>query len=235
MMQKKQIGLSILIGACLMLSSGRAEAFFAFDAPRTAQFAGQGIMRLLSLISEYQKVHTKEEELKLWEGARQIKQTPTADAYNYLKSADVMKMPSAELLPGQSDTKVADKVIREKFFILADSPNYSDTKVREIDALRHTYLEALAKETLSLSEGLRSRIATEQTALKESQTTAGGQIQQIDLMVQTKKAMAEQKAADLILQAKLMELEAAELMFNLDVVEIKDPSKTEQKTPQKTK
>jgi hypothetical protein len=121
----------------------------------------------------------------------------------------------------------ADKFIREKFYLPEDLKDVTDEKKKEIEENRAKYVEELAKEVLSLSEGVRKNIAAEQNALKEAETAAGGMIQQVDLMTQTKKIMAEQKLADVILQAKLLELEAAEVMMGSSTQLIKDPSKKE--------
>ena len=46
-------------------------------------------------------------------------------------------------------------------------------------------------------------------------------------MTKTKKTMAEQKLADVILQAKLLELEVAEIMLGSSVQLIKNPNEKE--------
>ena len=99
-------------------------------------------------------------------------------------------------------------------------------KKNEIIQHRYAYIETLAQEVLELSQGARSAILSDLSTLSKSKTTAGGDINQVEFMIQTKKVMAEQKAADIILQAKLMELEAARMFLNISPQRVEDPNKT---------
>jgi len=50
----------------------------------------------------------------------------------------------------------------------------------------------------------------------------------VDLLAQTKKVMVEQKAADILLQAKLLELDAARMLVGLNPQRVEKPSQNEQ-------
>ena len=219
---KKGLMLTVL---CLGMSSTAVKADLVFDTFRTVKFAMQGVQRLMSLAPQYAKVSSKEKELKNWEGKKEIKKQVQPAMSEYLQKLENTEMKSKTLVPPQKDVVAADNFIREKFYLPEDLKNVTDEKKREIEKNRAEYVEELAKEVLSLSEGIRENVAAEQSALKEAETATGGMIQQVDLMTQTKKTLAEQKLADVILQAKLLELEAAEVMMGSSVQLIEDPSK----------
>lgn len=221
------------VGLYLGLSVIPAQAFLVYDARRTAQLAGQGIQRLMSLLIEYQKVHAKEEELKIWEQKKKMREKgedrsengdlPASECYNYATQAvNQSTSESTKYLPVEkaTDTKAAEKMIREKFFVrgICKGEKPATQQEREQAILnRHKYLEEVSKEVLSLSEGIREKTAQDLKHLSEVPNQAGGQIQQIYLMTHTKRLMTQQKATDLLFQTKLLELEAAEMMTNLPV------------------
>ena len=89
---------------------------------------------------------------------------------------------------------------------------------------RQEYVEALSKETLSLASGARNSIASELSLLEKAETTGAAQVQQIDLMVQTKKSMIEQKIADLYLQTRLMEMESMSMLMGLSMQLVEEPT-----------
>ena len=226
MNNKLKTGLMLTV-LCIGMSSTAVKADLVFDTFRTVKFAMQGVQRLMSLAPQYAKVSSKEKELKNWEGKKDIQKQVQPAMATYLEQVEKNEMESDKLVPPQKDVVSADKFIREKFYLPEDLKEVTDEKKKEIEENRAKYVEELAKEVLSLSEGVRENVAAEQNALKEAETAAGGMIQQVDLMTQTKKIMAEQKLADVILQAKLLELEAAEVMMGSSTQLIKDPSKKE--------
>lgn len=229
----KKMIMGATVGLYLGLSIVPAQAFLVYDAPRTAQLAGQGIQRLMSLLIEYQKVHAKEEELKIWEQKKKMREKgedgsengdlPASECYNYATQAvNQSTNESTKYLPVEkaTDTKAAEKMIREKFFVrgICKGEKPATQQEREQAILnRHKYLEEVSKEVLSLSEGIREKTAQDLKHLSEVPNQAGGQIQQIYLMTHTKRLMTQQKATDLLFQTKLLELEAAEMMTNLPV------------------
>ena len=226
----KRTLLCATLGLGLGLSVSTAHAFLVYDAVRTAEFAVQGVQRMLSLISEYHKVHSKEEELKIWEGKKQVKEKDLlkGSSYAFLKDANIMAMGSDKYLPAFEKAEDADRYIREKFFFDPNLSNVTEAHKNEIMQRRYAYVEALAKEILSLSAAIRHSVAQEQSVLKDAETTAGGNIHQIDMMIQTKKTMVELEGANIILQAKLMELEAARMLLGLDPQRIEDPGQGQQ-------
>lgn len=229
----KKMIMGATVGLYLGLSVIPAQAFLVYDARRTAQLAGQGIQRLMSLLIEYQKVHAKEEELKIWEQKKKMREKgedrsengdlPASECYNYATQAvNQSTSESTKYLPVEkaTDTKAAEKMIREKFFVrgICKGEKPATQQEREQAILnRHKYLEEVSKEVLSLSEGIREKTAQDLKHLSEVPNQAGGQIQQIYLMTHTKRLMTQQKATDLLFQTKLLELEAAEMMTNLPV------------------
>ena len=291
MRKVKQNIVAITLGLGLGLSVTTAEAItpFVYDVTRTAEFAIQGVQRMLSYVSEAQKVESKEEEKKTWEkrknnkdaqeggsdggesggsegggeskdddGCKSSKKLPYENNfYRYMggktdldmadendedksekendenefkreeiDSVKPMSMGSEKYLPATSDTKTAEEYIREKFFFDPDLTKVTETKKNEIIQHRYAYLETLAQEVLEISQGARKAILSDLSTLGQSKTTAGGDINQVEFMIQTKKAMVEQKAADIILQAKLMELEAAKMFLNISPQRIENPNKT---------
>ena len=207
------------------LSAVSAQAFLCYDVVRTAEHAGQGAQRMLSLISEYQKVYSKKQELKTWEGRKVIKEEeqPITSGYDYMKQTKPMEMGSEQYLPAKADATAAEAYIRDKFFLPVDKAKVTDEEANKVEHLRYEYVEALAKEVLSLSAGVRENAQSELERLQEAKTQTGGNIQQIDLLVQGNKTMVNQKGADLILQAKLMELEAAEMLLGLNLQLVANP------------
>jgi len=283
MKMKKQNLVAIMLGLGLGFSATTARAWFVFDALRTAEFAIQGVQRMLSYVSEAQKVKSKEEEKKVWEIRKNNKEAQgSSDGegseseggsgkaddkpkklpyenmfYRYfggttdqdmnddddedkskkeddeeeskrddIASINPMSMGSEQYLPTTGDTATAEDYIRKNFFYDPDLTKVTEAEKNRIIQHRYGYLETLAQEVLQISQGARQAIAADLTTLSKSKTTAGGDINQIEFMIQTKKVMAEQKAADIILQAKLMELEAARMFLNLSPQRIEDPSKT---------
>jgi len=296
-MKQNLVAIALGLGIGLSVTTAEAITPFVFDATRTAEFAVQGVQRMLSYVSEAQKVNSKEEEKKLWEKRKKNKEkdgdSSSSDGesggsgesggggsdgkdddcksskklpyesqyYRYLggktdqdmkneniddedednsgeedndgesddresvKSVNPTSMGSEKYLPAKSDTKSAEDYIREHFFYDPDLSKVTQAKKNEIIQHRYAYLETLAQEVLELSIGARSAIQSDLSVLSKSKTTAGGDINQVEFMIQTKKVMAEQKAADIILQAKLMELEAAKMFLNLSPQRIEDPDK----------
>lgn len=225
MKQLKRKLMCAAVGLTLCLSAGHANAFLCYDAPRTAELAVQGVQRMLSLISEYQKEYSKEEELKTWETRNTIKEEeqPTTSGYEYIQQAKPMEMGSEEYLPANGDATAAEKYIREKFFLPADIAKLTPEEKNKVEQLRYAYVEALAKEVLSLSAGVRENAQAELAQLEKSITRTGGNVQQVDLLIQNKKTMVNQKGADVILQAKLMELEAASMLLGLNLELVANP------------
>ena len=225
MKQLKQKLMCVIVTVGISLSAVSAQAVLCYDAVRTGEHAAQGAQRTMSLISEYQKVYSKQEELKTWEEKKEIKEEeqPITSGYDYMKKTKPMEMGSEEFLPAEADANEAEKYIRAKFFLPVDKGKITEEEANEVEHLRYAYVEALAKEVLSLSAGVRENASAELNRLKDSKTETGGNIQQIDLLSQTKKTMINQKGADLILQAKLMELEAAEMLLGLNSELVANP------------
>lgn len=221
--------MGMIVGIGLGFSVTSADAYLMYDTMRTAEFAVQGVQRMLSLISEYQKVQSKQEELKTWENKKEMKEKDSlsAETYEYLKDKMSMEKGIEEFLPAMTANE-AEEHIKEKFFLPANG-QYTPKDKKDVEQRRYIYVESLAKELLSLSAGVRERAQSSLHALKEADTTAGGNIQQIDLLIQTKKTMAEQKAADVLLQAKILELEAAEMLLHLPLEYVENPEKESQK------
>ncbi len=226
MNNKFKTGLMLVV-FCFGMSSTSVKADLVFDTFRTVKFAMQGVQRLMSLAPQYAKVSSKEKELKHWEGKKEITNQVQPAMSAYLDKLEETEMKSDTLVPPQKDVAAADKFIREKFYLPEDIQEVTNEKRLEVEKNRAAYVEELAKEILSLSEGIRENVAAEQNALEKAETATGGIIQQVDLMTQTKKTMAEQKLADVILQAKLLELDVAEIMMGSSTQLIEDPSKTE--------
>ena len=281
MKMKKQNLVAIMLGLGLGFSVTTANAWFVFDPLRTAEFVIQGVQRMLSYVSEAQKVDSKEEEKKIWETRKNNKEalgsgegeseggSGKADDkpkklpyenmfYRYfggttdldmddddededkskkeddkeeskrddIESINPMAMGSEQYLPTTEDPATAEDYIRKNFFYDPDLTKVSQAEKNRIIQHRYGYLETLAQEVLQISQGARQAIAADLNTLSKSKTTAGGDINQIEFMIQTKKVMAEQKVADIILQAKLMELEAARMFLNISPQRIEDPSKT---------
>jgi len=284
----KQNLVAVTLGLGLGLSVTTAEAItpFVYDVTRTAEFAIQGVQRMLSYVSEAQKVESKEEEKKIWEKRKNNKEAQGESGggesggseggggskddddctsskklpyennfYRYMggttdldmadendedksgeedeenkresiDSVKPMSMGSEKYLPAAKDTKTAEDYIREHFFFDPDLTKVTEAKKNEIIQHRYAYIETLAQEVLEISQGARKAILSDLSTLSKSKTTAGGDINQVEFMIQTKKVMAEQKAADIILQAKLMELEAAKMFLNISPQRVEDPNKT---------
>ena len=74
MKMKKQNLVAIMLGLGLGFSVTTANAWFVFDPLRTAEFVIQGVQRMLSYVSEAQKVDSKEEEKKIWETRKNNKE-----------------------------------------------------------------------------------------------------------------------------------------------------------------
>ena len=126
-----------MVGLGLGFSITSANAFLTSDAVRTAEFAVQGVQRMLSLISEYQKVQSKQEELKSWENKKEMKEEDllTPDVYNYLEAASITKMGSEEYYPAQDNAEAAEKYIKEKFFLPVDTKEYTLEKKKEVTSM----------------------------------------------------------------------------------------------------
>lgn len=225
----KQVSHKIMcavFGLGLGFSVTSANAFLAYDVVRTVEFAVQGVERMMSLISEYQKVQSKQEELKSWENRKTMKEEDllTSNVYTKLKKS-ISEGDSQKYYPAQDNAEDAEKYIKEYFFLPSDSKQFTQEMKKEIEQRRYAYVEALAKEVLSLSEGVRQSARSSLNALKEADTVAGSNIQQVDLLIQTKKTMAEQKAADIMLHSKLLELEAAKMLLHMDLQYQENPEK----------
>lgn len=221
---RKIIGMVVGVGLGFSVTS--AQAYLMFDAMRTAEFAVQGVQRMLSLISEYQKVQSKQEELKSWENKKQMKEEDSlkAEPYEYLKDKMDMEKDIEKFLPAMTANE-AEAHIKEKFFLPSDG--YTQEQKKEVEQRRYAYLEALSKELLSLSAGVKKKAQESLQSLKDADTVAGGNIQQMDLLIQTKKTMVEQKVADVLLQAKLLELEAAKILLHMGLEYIENPEEVE--------
>jgi len=245
---KAVLGMAVGVGLTMGLMSGTAQAYWCpivYDTVRTAWFTTQGTNRLMSFIAEKQTIGSKKKELKLWETRKNFKEKkdeskktsedegeegegensdkyfPEGVYYQYMKDATATG--SEEYLPAQSDAEAQENYVRENFFYDSDVSKVTEEDKKNVQNKRQAYVEALASEVLSLSAGARENIAAELNILKKAKTTAGGTIQQIDVLVQTKKVMVEQKAADILLQSKLLELEAAQLMLGLNPQRVEKP------------
>ena len=294
---------AIALGLGLGLSVSTANAMvtpFVYDVTRTAEFAIEGVQRMLSYVSRVQEEESKEEEQVTWEKRKDNKDAQkSSDAsgdgsgdgtgdgdggdeasgegessggsskksdkpkklpyesefYQYMggktdcdlakeedddsetepeeddetdetERINPMSMGSEQYLPAMADAGSAEEYIRANFFFDPDLDKVTESEKNRIEQHRYAYVETLATEVLQISQGARSAIAKDLSVLSDSKTTAGGDINQVEFMVQTKKVMAEQKAADIVLQAKLMELEAAKMLLNLSPQRVEDPSKT---------
>ena len=194
-----------------------ARSWFVFDVMRTGQFSIQGVQRLLNTITEYEKVYIKQQEVLMRKLKAAISEAdlPKAQVYEFLQEHNIMEMGSEEYLPATTDTAAAEAYIREKFFFPSDETKLTEQEKEKIIQRRYAYLEALSKEILSLSAALKEQTAKEQEVLKNAKTTGSG-VQQIELLVQNKKVMVEQQAVSVLLQAKIFELEAAQMMMTLN-------------------
>jgi len=150
---------------------------------------------------------------------------PKGIYYAYMKDATATG--SEAYIPAQSDASAQENYVREALFYDSDVSNLTEKDKQEVLNKRLAYVEALAMEVLSLSAGARDSIAAELNILKDAKTTAGGVIQQVEMMAQTKKVMIEQKAADILLQAKLLELDAAQLILGLNPQRVENPDDEE--------
>ena len=149
---------------------------------------------------------------------------PKGVYYEYMKNATATG--SEEYIPAQSSASEQEKYVREHLFYDSDESKLTEEAKQKVINTRLAYVEALAKEVLSLSAGARESIASELSILSKAKTTAGGVIQQVDLLAQTKKVMIEQKAADILLQAKLLELDAAQMILGLNPQRIENPDES---------
>ena len=226
---QKIMGLALGLG--LIFSASSADAFLVADAMRTAEFTLQGVQRMLSLITEYQKVQAKTDELNAWESKKKMEEKDilSSQVYEYLKNTKTTEMGSDKFFPPQENAAAAEEYIKANFFLPADQKEYTVQKQKEVEQRRYAYVESLAKEILSLSAGIRENAQASLAALSEAEVSAGGNIQQIDLLIQTKKTMAEQKAADVLLQAKLLELEVAKMILHMDFQYHENPEKESKK------
>jgi len=232
--KRKLLCATIGLGLGMSVASAQATGWPVFDVMRTAEFAVQGVQRLLSLISEYQKVHSKKEELKTWEVKKKIdpkKEQPSCSTYSYIEGVAPMSQESSTYLK-QTEAGAVEEEIQKQLFLPADrtAARATDKERQEVELRRRKYMEELAKEILSLSEGVKENAAAELSTLEKATSQkdnkpvqAGSNIQQVDLLVQTKKTMVEQKGADIILQAKIMELEALEMLLGTDVFLVANP------------
>ena len=226
--RKALLGMAVGIGLSVGLMSGEAKACsLVFDVYRTGLFTAQNGSRITTLVLEYQIVNSKKEELKIWEKRKQFKEEemPKGAYYDYMINATATG--SETYNPDQGDPSAQEDYARQNLFYDSDVSNLTEAEKQKVINTRLSYLESLAAEVLSLSAGARESIAAEVNTLKEAKTTAGGEIQQVDLLVQTKKLMVEQKAADILLQAKLLEFEAAQLITGLNPQRSEDPEKSE--------
>jgi len=224
-------GICAVIGLGIGLSvATRAEAFFffGFDVMRTGQFALQGVQRLLEIVTEYEKIYTKKQELAMRTDRTGISEAdlPQGYIYAYMKENDVMKMGSEKYLPATGVATADMNTIRQRLFFPADESQITQEQKDAIVARRYAYVEALAKEVLSLSSAIKDQAAREQERLAAAQTTGSG-VQQIELLAQNRKVMVEQEAASVLLQAKLFELEAAQMLLNMSPQLIKEPKPEE--------
>ena len=101
--------LSLLTGIGLLFSSVPGHTFLAYDAMRTAEFAVQGVQRMLSLITEYQKVYSKQEELKVWENRATMKEEDllSGEMYQYLENVNTEDLDSEKYYPPQENAEAA--------------------------------------------------------------------------------------------------------------------------------
>ena len=276
MIKLKQTVIGAVIGVGLGLSSSAlATGWPSYDAKRAVEFAIQGIQRTLFLVSEYQKVESKEKELKLWqvrkdnkpeegtegesegtgegEGEGEEEEIPqklpkASPFYETMAAHFGITVDEEEAEEGEeagekteedSETELEEpsswgylpngsdaEYIREKFFYDSNLENVTEEQIQEVTQLRYAYMESLAKEVMAISARARQAIAGELETIVGSKTTAGGDVNQVQFLAQTKKVMVEQKAADLMLQAKLFEMEAAELLMGLNPQRIEKPEET---------
>lgn len=207
-----------VIGFGLTLGVARVgHAWFVFDVMRTAQFAMQGVQRLLNIVTEYEKSYVKQQEVLMRKVKSSVSEAdlPTGDVYDFLSKANIMEMGSNQYLPSTDNAAVIDQNIRKKFFYPADLSKVTEQEKEKVLRQRYAYMEALTKEVLSLSAAVKEQVAKEQEKLSAAKT-AGSGVQQVELLAQNKKIMVEQQAASVLLQAKILELEAARTLMNLD-------------------
>ena len=206
-------------GVGLLMTLGiatEAKAWFVFDVMRTAQFAMQGVERLLNIVTEYEKTYVKDQEVQMRKVKSGVTEAdlPTGDVYQFLDQAKIMNMGSEKYLPSTANAAQADQYIREKFFYPADLSKLTEKEKERVLQQRYAYMAALTKEVLSLSAAVKEQVAKEQEKLKSAKTQGSG-VQQVELLAQNKKMMVQQQAASVMLQAKILELEAARTLMNL--------------------
>ena len=123
------IGLLMTLGV-----ASEAKAWFVFDVMRTAQFAMQGVQRLLNIVSEYEKSFIKQQEVlmrKVKSGVTEA-DLPTGDVYQFLDQAGIMEMGSEQYLPSTANAAQADQYIREKFFYPADLSKLTEKEKEKV-------------------------------------------------------------------------------------------------------
>lgn len=222
-----------VVGLCLggMAATAGAQScwFLAYDVLRTEEFTVTAAERQMWFNAEKDKYDAKVTEINVMEKKKGFKkkQLLASPSYDYMAGADCARMGSDTIFETGSmmDMDMTKEAIYETFFLKPDDNNVSEEKRDDIVNKRHNYIRQLSQEVLSLSYGYRGSIAEELERLSKAPTEAKGNIQQIELMAQTKKTMVEEKAAELLFQAKLVEFDAAQMLLGVEHQYICDPDK----------
>lgn len=211
-MRKKSIGVVIafMLVVCVSVSGG--ATFAVLDVFRGLQFTMQSIERTSQYAANLAKNNALKEQVEIWTGTTSIT-PPSASTYDFVTQNDPNSLPSAEIAPPQESLEEALAFVKKTFFVPADAANVTEEMKAEVRNKRKTYVTNLGKEIISYAAGVRSSTADDLKSLQEASSSAGGIIQEIELNTETIKSLALITAANVFLEARLMEMEAASMLL----------------------
>ncbi len=212
MIEKICVGL-ILTGMAVPVSA----TFVVGDIMRGLEKTLEGVDRTVQSVSEQMKNQNLEEQIQTWSGTVEVTTKPSWQMYDYLLKTPFNTLPSSKIGLAQEDMAAAREFVRSTFFLPAGS-DPTDAEKEAILALRREYVSTLAQEQTTLATGIRENVAQDLKNTQEAEGSGGGILQEIQLDTQTMRSLTMLSAANVIMGIKMMELEAAQMLLDKDVV-----------------
>lgn len=221
-MKKECMG--IVIAFMLIIGipvSGRAT-FIVLDSFRGLQLTLQSFERTDQYAANLAKNNALKDQVEIWTETTSIT-PPSASTYDFVSQIDLTSLPSAEIAPPQESLEEALSFVKKTFFVPTDVLHVTEEQKAEVRNKRKIYVANLGKEIISYAAGVRSSTADDLKSLQEASSSAGGIIQEIELNTETVKSLALITAANVFLEARLMEMESASMLLKQEEQLLKKP------------
>lgn len=208
------------MGVCMVVPV--QATFTVLDVFRGTQLTLQSIERASQYAANLSKNNALEKQIQIWTAKTEIT-PPKASTYEYALKNDSTTLPSSEVAPPQKSLDEAVAFVQKTFFLPANTAEATEEMKAEIVNKRKAYVTHLGKEIISYASGIRTSTADDLKSLEESSSAAGGILQEIELNTETIKSLVLITAANIFLEARVMEMEAAGMLLGQEEQLLEQP------------